>query len=138
MKLKQWCVLGAALSVLAFAHAVPPGTVDEIRERLKPFGQLCRAGEDCGEAPAAAVAAAARSGAEIYNQFCFACHATGVGGAPLFGDAEAWEPRVAQGMDLLWEHTVSGLNAMPPMGTCMNCSDEELRASLDYMLAELE
>ena len=135
------CLLAAGFALFlsgfgaapAAADVVPPGTEDEIRERLQPFGQLCRAGEDCGQATAAA-ASGSLSGEEVYNQFCFACHASGVGGAPMLGDADGWAPRISNGMDTLWEHTLNGINAMPAKGTCMSCSDDELRAALDYMV----
>jgi len=134
--LKRWLGLGAGLCMLAVAaNAVPPGTVDEIRARLQPFGELCRAGEDCGQV-AAVASSGPRSGEDIYGQFCFACHVSGVADAPILGDAEAWAPRIAQGLDILWEHTLNGINAMPAKGTCMTCSDEELRASMEYMVAE--
>ena len=128
-----------ALTALAFlllaplASAVPPGTADEIRERLKPAGSLCRTGEECGTATAA-VATGPLSGEEVYNQFCFACHATGVSDAPLLGNAEQWGPRVDKGMDVLMQSTLNGLNAMPARGTCATCSDEELQAAVEHML----
>lgn len=138
----------AVCAPTALADRVPPGTDEQIRERLEPFGQLCRAGESCAggtasAAPAAAAssmaaAGAARSGEAVYNQFCGTCHNAGVAGAPLLASAEAWEPRIAQGMDALWDHTVNGINAMPARGTCMNCSDEELRDALDYMIDQVE
>lgn len=135
MKIMQtWAALAVGVGMLAgVAVAVPPGTNDEIRARLAPFGQVCRAGEDCGQATAA-TASGPLSGEQVYNQFCFACHAAGVAGAPLFGDAAAWAPRIAQGLDVLWEHTLNGINAMPAKGTCMSCSDDELRASMEYMV----
>ncbi len=115
------------------ASAIAPGTEDEIRSRLEPVAQLCRAGDDCGVVVAAAPTEP-RSGEEVYNSFCFACHATGVGGAPLVGDVAAWEPRVAKGMDSLWGTMQNGLGAMPAKGTCMNCSDDELRASMNFLV----
>lgn len=127
--------------VAVAAMAVPPGTADEIRERLQPFGELCRAGENCatggaGAGAAAASAGAAMSGQQVYNQFCGTCHGAGVAGAPVTGDAAAWQPRIAKGMDVLWQHTQNGFNAMPPKGTCMACSDEELRAAMDYLVEQ--
>lgn len=119
------------------ADAVPPGTDDDIRERLAPFGNLCRAGDDCGAA-SAAVASGPKSGEDVYNQFCFACHATGASDAPLFADSEAWAPRVAKGMDTLMSSTVNGLGMMPPKGTCMDCADEELQAAVDYMVESVQ
>ncbi|MFU8814197.1 MAG: c-type cytochrome [Pseudomonadales bacterium] len=143
--MKSLKVLFGLLAVLVgmsvLAQLVPPGTDSEIRERLQPFGQLCRAGEDCaiGAAlPGAEIVAGAMSGEQVYDQFCATCHNVGVAGAPVLGDAAAWEPRLAQGMDTLWDHTLNGINAMPPKGTCMACSDEDLRASLDYMIEAMD
>ncbi|WP_432697378.1 c-type cytochrome [Marinobacterium sp. YM272] len=82
--------------------------------------------------PAAAMAE--RSGEELYNTKCSVCHASGVAGAPKFGDAAAWAPRAEKGMDALLATAKSGLNAMPPMGTCVDCSDAEMTAAIQYML----
>ncbi|MGE0621768.1 MAG: cytochrome c5 family protein [Pseudomonadales bacterium] len=131
----------AALTIVtvlsAHADAVPPGSDDDIRARLEPFGSVCRAGEDCGTV-AATAAGGPKSGEEVYNQFCFACHATGASGAPLFADSEAWAPRVDKGMETLMASTLNGLNMMPPKGTCMGCSDDELEAAVTYMLDNLQ
>jgi cytochrome c5 len=56
----------------------------------------------------------------------------------VLGDAAAWQPRIDKGMDTLWQHTLNGLNAMPPKGTCMACSDEELRAAMDHMVGQVQ
>lgn len=115
------------------AIAIPPGTDDEIRARLEPFGTLCRSGDECGST-GPAVASGPQSGEEVYNQYCFACHAAGVGGAPLFADAGQWTPRIDKGIEVLYSSTLNGINAMPAKGTCMNCSDDELKATVDYMV----
>ncbi len=116
-----------------FADRVPPGTNDEISARLKPVGQLCKAGDPCGASAAVASGGAARTGEQVYNQFCFVCHAAGVSGAPKLKNVADWAPHLAKGNDALWKSITSGLNAMPPKGTCMNCSDDELHAALGYM-----
>ena len=136
-----FALMTAMVGLTVLAQLVPPGSGDEIRERLQPFGRLCLPGEDCaiGAAlPGAELAAGVMSGEQVYGQFCGTCHNAGVAGAPLLGDAEQWQPRIAQGMDTLWDHTLNGINAMPPKGTCMACSDDDLRSALDYMLAEVE
>ena len=115
------------------ADAVPPGSNDDIRERLAPFGNLCRAGDDCGTT-AAVADTGPLSGEDVYNQFCFACHATGASDAPIFADADAWAPRIAKGMDALMDSTINGIGMMPAKGTCMNCSDDDLQAAVDYMV----
>jgi cytochrome c5 len=126
-----------AVIVGVWAYAVPPGTTEEIAERIKPFGSVCRAGEDCGAA-VAAISSGPLSGQAVYDQFCFACHAAGVGGAPLLGDTAQWQPRIDKGMDVLMASTLNGINAMPAKGTCMNCSDDELQAAVEYMLEQVQ
>lgn len=119
--------LGLALSGSAFASA------EGVAERIKPVGDVCLEGSSCAAAPVAAVASAPRSGEEVYNGSCVTCHGAGVAGAPKFGDAAAWGPRIAQGADTLYTHALNGFNAMPAKGLCMTCSDDEVKAAVDYM-----
>lgn len=106
---------------------------------IKPVGNVSIAGES-QPAPAMAVAAVEtapsepRSGETVYKKSCMSCHASGAAGAPKLGDAAAWAPRVAAGMDSLMANAVKGLNAMPPKGLCMDCSDDELMAAIDYIV----
>ncbi len=74
--------------------------------------------------------------AAVYQQSCFACHATGAAGAPVLGDAEAWEARMEKGMDTVMSNVINGMNAMPAKGLCIDCSDDDLRAIVDYMLEQ--
>jgi cytochrome c5 len=112
-----------------------------VLENIKPVGQVNVAGEGGGDAPADTAAAAAdaepaapRSGEVVYNTACMSCHATGAAGAPKVGDAAAWAARIGAGMDTLMANATNGLNAMPPMGLCMDCSGEELQAAVQYMV----
>ena len=110
---------------------------ETILENIRPVGQVNIAGEsDPAAAPAAAPVAAAepKSGEEVYNSSCMSCHATGAAGAPKLGDTAAWAPRIAAGMDSLVANVMNGLNAMPPKGLCMACSDEELQGAVQYMV----
>jgi cytochrome c5 len=75
-------------------------------------------------------------GQKIYQSSCQACHVAGVAGAPKLGDKEAWAPRIAKGNDALLSSVTKGLNAMPPKGTCMSCSEDELRAAVEYMVEQ--
>ncbi len=81
-------------------------------------------------------ATAAVDGQKIYQTSCQACHASGVAGAPKLGDKEAWVPRIAKGNDALLSSVTNGFNAMPPKGTCMSCSEDELRAAVEYMVGQ--
>ena len=56
--------------------------------------------------------------------------------APKVGDKEAWAPRIATGKDALLASAIKGKNAMPPKGTCMECSDDDLAAVIDYMTSK--
>ncbi len=103
-------------------------------ERLAPDGEVALASE-VSAAPAAS-SGGSRSGEEVYNTKCTACHATGAAGAPKTGVADDWTDRIAKGMDVLYASAISGLNGMPPKGLCMDCSDDELKAAVDHMLAQ--
>lgn len=111
----------------------------DIEARIKPVGEVCLHGDSsCGGAAAAGGEMAARSGKEVYDAACMACHMTGAGGAPVTGDVVAWAERIAQGMDVLHEAGVKGVpgTGMIAKGGCMNCSDEEVIAAVDYMVEE--
>jgi cytochrome c5 len=81
-------------------------------------------------------AAGAADGQKVYQASCQACHVAGVAGAPKTGDKEAWAPRIAKGNDALLSSVKGGLNAMPPMGGCMTCSDAELSAGIAYLVEQ--
>jgi cytochrome c5 len=80
--------------------------------------------------------AASVDGQKIYQGSCQACHAAGVAGAPKIGDIEAWAPRIAKGKEAMLSSVKNGLNAMPPKGACMSCTDEELQAAIAYMVEQ--
>ena len=109
-----------------------------VLENIKPVGQVYIAGESEPEAAPAADAAVAssgpKSGEEVYNGSCMSCHGTGAAGAPKLGDAAAWAPRIAAGKDSLLANATNGLNAMPPKGLCMACSEAELQGAIDYIV----
>ncbi len=73
-----------------------------------------------------------------YNKSCAVCHNSGAANAPKTGDAAAWEPRMAKGMDVLVQSVNGGLNAMPPKGMCFDCSDEDYKALIEYMAKPAE
>ena len=110
----------------------------KIQENIRPVGKvnIGSVPADSGTATATAAAAGPRSGEQVYNASCMACHASGVAGAPKFGDKAAWEPRAAKGIDGLLTTATSGINAMPPKGTCADCSGDELKGAIEYMLSQ--
>jgi cytochrome c5 len=85
-----------------------------------------------------AAGAMAADAPEKYQRSCFACHSSGAAGAPKTGDAVAWEPRMAKGMDAMVASVKNGLNAMPATGLCGDCTDEEYKALIEYMATPAE
>jgi len=118
-----------------------------LNSRIRPLGEVYLPGEEHATtaptvqtAPEPEPVATIMSGPQVYNSACIACHGTGVAGAPMTGDAEAWGPRIAQGMDTLNEHGVNGftgsLGFMPAKGGRLDLSDDEARAAVQYMVDE--
>ena len=133
-----FCVLALGLGAGALAVDLTEAQRAEIEDRIKPVGESCLAGDSsCGGAGAASASAAPRSGEEVYNAACMACHATGAAGAPMLGDVAAWAPRIAKGTNALHDAGINGVagTGMIAKGGCMNCSDEETVAAVDYMIA---
>jgi cytochrome c5 len=140
-----------------------PMTDKDIDERTKPYSTVKVAGVDeatsseaktepapadqpapaepaapAMEATAPAMAAPAESVAAIDGQSlypaCAACHSTGAAGAPKVGDAAAWGPRAAAGIDAMTTSAINGKGAMPPRGGRMDLDDAQIRAIVEYMV----
>ena len=71
-----------------------------------------------------------------YMASCFACHSTGAAGAPKVGDGMAaeWEPRLEKGLDTIVQNAINGVNTMPAKGLCFDCSDDDIKAIVEYMI----
>jgi cytochrome c5 len=153
-------VMVGALAMASFNLTAEEEDRSAVLERIKPIGSVAITGQaapasDQPAAPAAAeekkaepapaaaaaeqaVAAAPADGASagegVYKKACFVCHDMGVAGAPKIGDKENWAPRIAKGMDALIASSINGTTkGMPPRGTCAACSDDELKAAVEYM-----
>ena len=118
-----------------------------VLERIAPVGEVYLPGEEQqADAPVVETAAepepvaTAMTGPQVYNTACLACHASGVGGAPVVGDAAQWTDRIAQGVDVLKQHALEGFSGaagyMPPKGGRIDLSDEEVSSAVDYMIGE--
>lgn len=99
--------------------------------------------ERLAEADATGQTAAAPDGEQVYNGICVSCHATGIPGIPQLGDIEAWAPRIAQGMDVLYQRVIEGYTGqsgimMPPRGGNPQLSDDEIHAAVDYMVEKIQ
>jgi cytochrome c5 len=120
---------------------VDPSVAALANERIKPVGEVQIGGPGApagGMAATAAADAGPVDGAAVYQQACFSCHASGVAGAPKLGSAEDWTPRIAQGIEVLHQHSLQGIRAMPPKGGFMNLSDAQVQAAVDYMVEQVK
>ena len=84
------------------------------------------------------VAAGPVDGQGVYDTACMACHASGVAGAPKTGDIAGWADRIAQGMEVLYDHAINGFQGsagvMPARGGNVSLSDEQVQAAVDHMV----
>ncbi|HRH82529.1 MAG TPA: c-type cytochrome [Thiobacillaceae bacterium] len=87
----------------------------------------------CAAFSAAATAAPQLPGAEVYEHYCAACHATGQLKAPRFGDRKAWRPLIAEGQAMLSRTAIRGIRKMPPKGGHPHLSDLEVKRAVAYM-----
>lgn len=127
---------------------VTPAKQMATQARIAPAGAVY-AGATGAAAQAAAVAAAAEAakgqvayggsldGAEIFGQLCTGCHTSGAGGAPKLIKSE-WASRLSQGKDILHKHAIEGIRAMPARGGNPALSDEQVIATVDWMIGNLK
>ena len=111
-------------------HLSPDAEAEAVAKRIKPVGDVTFAEAVGG----AAQVRAARTGEQVVQQVCAACHATGAAGAPKMGDAAAWSKRVGAGLNGLLKTAIAGKNAMPPRGGGADLSDYELERAIVYMV----
>jgi cytochrome c5 len=97
---------------------------EAVARRLQPVGHV--------EIRDASSAAAMKTGEQVYQQQCVACHGAGVAGAPKLGDAPAWQPRLATGFDALLNSVLKGKGAMAPQRGG-DFSDFEIARAVTYI-----
>ena len=140
-----------------YLHGTLPGEVSPTaakltQQRIAPVGSVY-AGATGAAAQAAAKAAATAAasaqvayggttdGGVIYQNLCGACHTNGVGGAPTLA-ASGMGARASKGAELLYTHAIEGYQGeagiMPAKGGNPALTDEQVRASVDWMLANVQ
>ena len=113
-------------------------TIDSaLLERIKPIGEV-RIDKSIVVASSESSGNAERSGEKIYNANCIGCHSSGVMGAPKYASLEDWAPRIDLGLEKLTLSAIAGKGGMPAKGTCMDCSDNEIKLTVQYMLDSLK
>ncbi|ANJ73938.1 c-type cytochrome [Ralstonia insidiosa] len=100
---------------------------EAVNDRIKPVAQL-----DLKDPNAPRVF---KTGEQLYKEVCATCHAAGVAGAPKFGDAASWGPRLSQGLDGLTKVALAGKGGMPARGGTSpdDVSDYEIERAIVYM-----
>ena len=122
-------ILGIILIVQLVLHR--PGadpnalTPESVAARIQPVARV-----EFGEPQAAA---GARSGDAIVKNTCGACHQAGVAGAPKIGDAQAWAPRLKDGLKGMLAIAIKGKGAMPPRGGDNSLTDDEVARAIVFM-----
>jgi cytochrome c5 len=113
----------------------------QILERIKPIGEINIENQkktDTTSPPSLKEKTVAKDepvGKATYEKYCSICHRDGVAGAPKFQVAADWASRLnARKLEGLVATAVKGINAMPPKGTCSECSDEDIKNAIQYML----
>ena len=123
-----------------------------VAERIKPVGELTVGAVPAEKIasssnrvmdaiiPSANAAGAEDQGEKMEDAACMACDAAGVAGAPKLGDKANWGPRIAQGNDTLYSHSLKGFQGkagmMLPKGGNMSLKDEDVKAAVDYMVSQ--
>ncbi len=79
---------------------------------------------------------ATASGQAIYSKSCAVCHKLGIAGAPKTGDKAAWGTLIASGIDQLVKNAINGKGKMPAKGGNSKLSDDEVKASVEYMMEQ--
>ena len=75
-------------------------------------------------------------GRSVYQASCAACHATGAAGAPKLGDIASWGPRIGLGLASLHTNALKGKGAMPAKGGNATLADADVKAAVDFMVAQ--
>ena len=80
------------------------------------------------------------AGSVVWEGTCENCHGGNkLTGAPKITDTEDWAPRIAQGLDVLFDHAINGFigpkyKEMPSRGGNADLSDAEVMAAVAFMI----
>jgi cytochrome c5 len=97
---------------------------EAVAKRLQRIGSV--------EIRDASAPAVLRTGEQVFGAQCTTCHGAGLAGAPKFGDAAAWGPRIKTGYEALLNSALKGKGAMAAQGGG-DFSDVEVGRAVVYM-----
>lgn len=106
--------------------AEPTAAISQVEENIKPVAAVEVAAAGTG-------VMAEKSGEEVVKAVCSMCHATGLMNAPKIGDKAQWQPRIAQGYELLVKHAIEGIRTMPARGGNLALTDGEVANAVAHM-----
>ncbi len=142
VKLLSVVILAFLIPILAiiwvvsiFSQVIPSGAKpnslaeEAVASRIQPVAGLAITDAAAGEV-------VVKTGKEVYDTTCSACHSSGVAGAPKFGDAGEWGPYIKLGYDTLLHNALNGINAMPARGGNSALSDLEVARAVVFMTNE--
>lgn len=122
------------LSYSTYLHAeFLDQSTDAIEARIAPIGKV-RINKMPGPSLSTPPKSYIHLGKAIFEEHCVLCHGNGIAGAPRFGNKADWKLRIKKKFLLLLEHVKNGYGAMPRKGTCLECSSEDLKAAIDYII----
>ena len=127
-------IIGISMLAQLVLSSATPGapssslTAEAITQRIKPVASVA-----FGEGGAAGGSRGQRTGEQVVQAVCAACHQTGAAKAPKIGDAKAWRPLIKEGMKDLLATAIKGKGAMPPRGGNPELSDQEIERAIVYM-----
>ena len=154
-----WIILGISAALMLFFFALvahhsdiseqvrqhrssPLAASSTVAERIKPVAELNVASAQTRSEPVKGAAAEppTRNGQQVYQATCVACHGAGIAGAPKVADKGQWAKRIAKGVGTLYASAVNGVQgsagAMPAKGGNPALSNAEVKAAVDYMVAQ--
>jgi cytochrome c5 len=127
-------LLGFAISIYADFF---DDSIIALEKRIAPIGKVKVAHSKMDPLSLTVANQDIHLGKTIFESKCILCHKNGIAGAPRLGNQSDWAPRIKKKFSLLLQHATMGYRAMPPKGTCLECSLSDLEVTINYMLAQL-
>jgi len=99
-------------------------TKEAVAERIHPIGMV--------QVKDASDLSTLKTGEQVFAGQCTTCHTAGLVGAPKFGDADAWGPRIKTGYEALLHSALAGKGQMGAQGGG-DFTDLEIGRAVVYM-----